>query len=342
MLKVSFILLLVGVFLLQSCANRYPQKTFSEETPPSAPDYSNADHWAALPSKLDSSDAVPVASLRSDPQNAEVDVFFLHPTSYTGKDSNGEQHWNARIDDPAINKKTDMGAILNQATIFNEVGRVYAPRYRQGHLQCYFVDKDRECGKKALDLAYEDVKAAFVYYLKNYNQGRPIIIASHSQGTTHAGRLMREFFDGKTLQNKLVVAYLLGMPVQKDFFKNIAPCADATQTGCFCSWRTWKRGYFPANHQPNQNLVVTNPLTWKLDDVYAPRELNEGSVFLKFHKIYPKLVDAQAHDGVLWVNKPKFPGSFLIRSKNFHAADFNFFWLNVRQDAKRRVGLFWK
>ncbi len=41
----------------------------------------------------------------------------------------------------------------------------------------------------AFDLAYEDLKTAFENYLKHYNKGRPIIIASHSQGSLHALRL---------------------------------------------------------------------------------------------------------------------------------------------------------
>jgi hypothetical protein len=44
------------------------------------------------------------------------------------------------------------------------------------------------------------VKTAFLYYLQHYNNGRPIIIASHSQGATHGKRLLKEFFDGKELQ----------------------------------------------------------------------------------------------------------------------------------------------
>ncbi len=346
MTKIIFFIVL-GFIFLESCAAHFPKKSFSEETPPPAPDYSKSEHWAALPSKRDLSDSVPSPSLKSTPESQEVDVFFLHPTSYTGKDEQGEMHWNAAINDAKINETTDLGAILNQASIFNEVGRVYAPRYRQAHLQSYFVKKNPENGKQALDLAYQDVKAAFEYYLKNYNQGRPIIIASHSQGTTHAGRLMREFFDGKVLQNKLVVAYLIGMPVTKNYFKNIFPCENQNQTGCFCSWRTWQRGYYPAGHdlltkEQHDNIVVTNPLDWKTDGSYASSELNTGAVLRKFNKIYPKLVDAQASEGVLWIKKPRFAGSFLIRLRNYHVGDFNLFWMNVRQDAKRRVGLFWK
>ena len=72
------------------------------------------------------------------------------------------------------------------------------------------------------DVDAEDVKNAFEYYLKNENKGRPIIIASHSQGTTHAIRLLKEFFDGKDLSKQLVCAYLVGMGVKKDSYEKLS------------------------------------------------------------------------------------------------------------------------
>jgi len=60
--------------------------------------------------------------------------------------------------------------------------------------------------QKNLELAYQDVKTAFEYYLKNWNQDRPIIIASHSQGSVHAQRLLKEFFEDKPLAKQLVAA----------------------------------------------------------------------------------------------------------------------------------------
>ena len=60
--------------------------------------------------------------------------------------------------------------------------------------------KDTSKAGKAFDFAYEDIKKSFEYYLQHYNNGRPIIIASHSQGTTHALRLLKEFFENKPLQ----------------------------------------------------------------------------------------------------------------------------------------------
>lgn len=33
-----------------------------------------------------------------------------------------------------------------------------------------------------LELAYENIKCAFEYYMENYNDGRPIVVAGFSQG----------------------------------------------------------------------------------------------------------------------------------------------------------------
>ena len=80
----------------------------------------------------------------------------------------------------------------------------------------HFLAHGRVIGKQALDFAYQDVKAAFEYYLKHYNNGRPIIIASHSQGTWHAESLLHDYFENdSTLRKRLVAAYLIGGWVKK-------------------------------------------------------------------------------------------------------------------------------
>ena len=83
------------------------------------------------------------------------------------------------------------------------------------------LQHDTTSEKKALFLAYGDVKRAFKYYLENYNQGRPIIIASHSQGSFHSIKLIQEFFDGTPLQKQFVAGYLPGWPFTEATFSNI-------------------------------------------------------------------------------------------------------------------------
>lgn len=299
-------------------------------------DYSNLDNWAAHPDKKDNADRIPGTEFTAK-KNLDADVFFIHPTIYSEKDDS--LPWNPTIDDVALNKKVDESTILFQASAFNGAGRVFAPRYRQAHLRSYSTSNKEEA-KKAFALAYEDVKKAFEHYLTYYNHGRPFIIASHSQGTTHAGPLIRELIDASPLQNKLVAAYLIGMPVPKDYFKTIRPCESPNSLHCSISWRTFKRDYLPDNRPLGDSILVTNPLNWKTDTTYVAKSENKGAVLRNFDKILLERVDAQVHNGILWAKKPRFPWSFLFRQKNYHIADINFYYGNIRENAKERVRTF--
>src|SRR6185503_19579841 len=272
------------------------------------PDYSNLDYWAAHPLKWDPSDSIP-KPFRKEKRDSLVDVFFLHPTIYTGELNS--ENLNADIDDAYLNAKTDYSTILYQASVFNQHAIIYAPRFREAHYSAYFP-KDTLAAIAAFDLAYEDVKAAFEYYLKTYNNGRPIIIASHSQGTTHALRLLKEFFEDKPLQKQLVVAYIVGMPIPQKYFSSLKMCEDSLQTTCLCGWRTYRKGFRPTYVEAEKEFtLVTNPITWKITTDYASKKLNEGSILYKFNKIYKRTTDAQINEGVIWVNRPRFPWSFL-------------------------------
>jgi hypothetical protein len=337
---VRHILFFSGLLITLSACLVKPKGSFSDQTRPLSPDYSQASSWAALPDQADPADWTPAPDLVDRQAEAEADVFFLHPTIYIGK--KGEKGWNGPVDAPGLNERVDNSTIQYQASVFNGAARVYAPRYRQAHLHSYFTKKDSASGYQALDLAYEDVKRAFEYYLAHYNQGRPIIIASHSQGTTHAKNLLRDYFDGKALQSKLVAAYLVGIPVEGDFFQTLLPCERPEQVGCFCSWRSFKSGYLPPWYQAGNGVVATNPLLWNTSDAYAPKDLSKGLVVPSYDGYLPQRVDARVYDGLLWVNKPKFPGSVLFLRRNYHVADYNLFWVDVRENAAVRVETYLK
>ena len=300
------------------------------------PDYSNTACWAAHPDKHDPSDSVPLPLRSTYRIDSAADVFFLHPTTFTNQQDTG---WNAGINDATINAKTDYSPMLYQASVFNEY-RLFAPRYRQANLRAYYTT-DTARALEAFELAYQDIKTAFQYYLAHNNNGRPIIIASHSQGSTHAQRLLKEFFEDKPLSAQLVAAYVIGMRIPKNYFTGLYPCTDSTQTGCFVGWRTFKIAYEPAFViKEAGDCYVTNPLTWTTDETYASKKMNTGSVLLNFNKVVPHVCDAQIHDGVLWVHKPHFSGSILLRSKNYHVGDINLFYTNIRQNLRTRVAAF--
>lgn len=332
-IKLAFIVFIISTISCSKKVYQYTgEKNFQSET--GVPDYSDLKYWAAHPDKKDPSDSIPKV-LRKNEKEKVADVFFLHPTTLTRERIHGET--NAKIDDPIINFKTDYSTILYQASVFNENARVFAPRYRQAHIDMYF-EKDYLGRKNAFDLAYEDIKNAFKYYLENENKGRPIIIASHSQGTTHAIRLLKEFFDETPLEDQLVCGYLIGMAVKKSEYKKIPICQDTSSTGCIVSWRTYREDFSSEFINRNDtSIVVVNPLNWNTTNEVVNRKMQKGAVLYNFNKVYKKTQGAQAEGNALWVTHPKFPGSILYRKQNYHEGDINLFYMDIRNDVDRRI-----
>lgn len=331
---IVLVIMIVGISSCSRKINYYTgQDKFRSET--GIPEYAKLEYWAAHPNKNDPSDSIP-KPLQKISQDKVADVFFLHPTTFLNDNADGK-NINANIDDSAINYKTDYTSMLYQATVFNERANVYAPRYRQAHISMYY---ERDSIKKiqAFETAYQDIRKAFQYYLSTYNLGRPIIIASHSQGTTHAIRLVREFFDKKELSSQLICAYLIGMGVKKNQYELIPICQDSTNTGCFVSWRTYREDF--TNEIINRNdtsIAVVNPISWKTTNEIIAKENQQGAVLYNFNKVFKHTQNAQVEGNALWVSHPKFPGSIFYKTKNYHAGDINLFYLDMREDVSRRI-----
>ncbi|MFM2226260.1 MAG: hypothetical protein RJA07_2462 [Bacteroidota bacterium] len=306
---------------------------------PPVPDYSVAKNWAALPNRIDECDKTPIG-LHDEQSTAMADVFWIHPTTYTSQ-ADSVFGWNADVNNIELNKKTDKSTILFQASVFNAAGKIYAPRYRQAHLYAFFTPNKSEKWK-ALHFAYGDIKNAFEYYMQHYNNGRPIIIAAHSQGSLHAFWLLRDYFANKPLMKQLVAAYIVGMPIPKDSLSFLVPCNDASQTNCYVSWCTFQKGFYPAGYNEYKVAECINPITWEADESYASRQLNKGSVLFNFNRIVRHRVDALNKDGLLWIHKPRLMAALFLRIKNYHVGDYNLFYINVRENAKHRVDEFLK
>ncbi|MFT7120836.1 MAG: hypothetical protein ACJAZ9_001013 [Neolewinella sp.] len=334
-------LVFLPFLLLAACAG-IPDIPIGNTLPvPPAPDYSKTENWAALPTKKDNADGTPGELLADGQATSSTDVFYIHPTIYF-KPRKGNNLWNANLLDEKLNGAVDDAAMLNHASIFNAAGKVYAPRYRQANIKVFYPE-GRAVSQKALAVAYEDVLASFDYYIENYNDGRPIIIASHSQGTTHAKRLIRDRFDGKPLRKQLVVAYLVGMPVSADSYAIIPVCETRDQTGCFVSWRTYREDFKPKKGYRDTvpNIAVVNPLSWTTTEARAPASLNKGGVLYNYEKgPLLELVWAERRGNGLFTNKPKFFGDILFNTKNYHIGDYNLFWVNIRENAVARAKAF--
>ncbi len=204
---------------------------------PVPPEYGEEASWSALPWREDAGDEIPKGrAVSAGPGTA--DVFYLHPTIFEEGPA-----WNAPLDSVALNAAVDAWPVRHQAAVFNGAGRVFAPRYRQAHIRVFSV-KD-SLSLAALKLAYSDIRTSFQHFLDHWDEGRPLIIAAHSQGSWHARWLLQEFFDGTPLQERLVAAYIPGMDIYPSDFNQLQPCQSAVDQQCYCTWMSYGTGYVP-------------------------------------------------------------------------------------------------
>ena len=303
---------------------------------PSAPDYSNFRNWASHPFKHDIGDSIPEPLRKNYSYDSTIDVFFIHPTTYLQKVNN---QMNADVNNETLNKRTDTRTILNQATAFNEF-RLFAPRYRQANYSVYLSFMGGY--QPVFDTAYTDIKKAFQYYLDHWNKGRPFFIASHSQGTQHAVKLICELIEGTELEKKLVAAYIIGMPPVNSPKLETPVCKDSTQTGCYVAWNTFTDDYTPRLNFGIINLQTVNPLTWTTTDIKGTIKMHKGAVVNDFNSVKPHVLSAQIKSGKLTVTSEPESIEVPDRLENLHVLDINLFYLDIRDNLKTRAATYKK
>lgn len=337
-------LLLLGTGCLRT-ADRWlfrvlSPKDFDPADTPPAPDYATASAWAAHPDRPDASDrsidALPAAAA------PEAAVFYLHPTTAVGR------FWNAPFDAPETIEATERGGTLIQASAFSGCCAVWAPRYRQANGRA-FTEPDA-LGDRAVDIAYGDVLRAFEVFLAA--EERPLIVASHSQGTMLAARLLRERLAGTPDAERLVAAYLVGGDIH-DGDTGFPVCQSATQTGCVVGWNARTEGYVPNRLEfdalrpdPLSGRVCVNPITWTTDGTAEPAQ-NAGAVFLDTDApaLLPGFVGARCADGRLIITEPgdmdrDLPSRMLLTIMgpgNYHPVEYQLFYADIWQNAIDRV-----
>ncbi len=370
------VLLLVGLVLYATgygqqlafqafVAANSPAKPFAPGTAVAAPDYAEQVNWAALPDIDDPADLVPqgvteIAGLPAQGQRA-VDVFFIHPTGFLKSMS-----WTSPMELDSATEENTQWMMANQASAFNGCCNVYAPRYREATIFAYFGDADLR--DEVLGFAYTDVKRAFEYYLDHHNQGRPFVLASHSQGTHHALRLIQEVIDPSPVYEQMVAAYLIGavlIPVSPSWFASLTkvqPCASANDLGCVVHWDTMPEGSTPMDR--SEPSLCTNPLSWQVDETRVAASENTGAVvpegtyqlafggdedpasgqeFAQLAAPIPGQTSAQCKDGWLYAQDQTGSEFQAMGSGNlgsYHGLDYALYYMNVRNNAINRVQRF--
>lgn len=295
--------------------------------------------------------AAPVATDEAQPR---IPVFYVLPTTYLDRD-----RWNAPLNSAAARPRQELFA-ASQASVFNEIGEVWAPLYRQAVIGAFLTDHRN--AEVALRFAYQDVEAAFDYFLSQIGEDQPFILAGHSQGGLHLATLLHERIAGTPAADRIVAAYVIGWPISVEADLPALPldaCAQPDSSGCIIAFQSFAEpadphqitriydestGYTGASRRDTTMLCV-NPLTGSRNGA-ATAEANLGAVVpnedMNNASLTRGLIAARCDDqGLLLVGQPPEAfGRYVLPGNNYHVFDFLLFWSNLRDDAARRVSAY--
>lgn len=327
----------VMAFSLTACA--------ADDSAGKAPDYSLKECWYQLPSV-----------------SKDVDTFYIYATEYImGSLKEGAPEY-AALDNTEMVQGVK-GQYEVQASAYEDSTNVFVPYYRQAGMQAM-----KDSWKKTGDvdaaisgIPYSDITAALDYYFENCNNGRPFIIAGHSQGSAIIRLLLKKYFkEHSDYYKRMVAAYIIGYSVTKDDLKAYPYLKFATgesDTGVIISWNTEGRKNVENNAStavvlPNE--ISINPLNWKLDETYAPASENLGSLVLneKTGKIETADIGADAQinlaRGVVVTNAKADPmpeAETRVSAEFFgpdgrHDSDYTFYYNNIKANVAKRVAAY--
>ncbi len=299
---------------------------------PRTTDYAKRENWAYF--EIESA-------------NTRADVFFICPTVFSGD----HQTFNMPLSD-AKAKANFLGATRMEKGIYDEESRFFAPYYRQIGLNVYAMEE--KLREDYLETAYADVEAAFMYYLKTENQGRPIILAGFSQGAEMCLRLLKDCFRSEAIRQRLVVCYAIGWRVTpEDLTANPhLKCANGEQdTGVIVSFNSEAEDITHSLMIPEgTKTFAINPLNWKTDATPAAKTENKGACFTNYQgeivREIPCLTGAYIDPvrgslKVPDVTPQAYPHVLTLFSEGiYHLYDYQFFYRNLQENVRTRLDAF--
>lgn len=260
-----------------------PQIEYNSETDLGGIDYSERKYWVDYPEPAD-----------DGKMKYATDVFFICPSFFQSENDE------LRVDIENDEQRNGFADTVHlQKGIYEGKANFFAPYYREMTLNGYYENRvSLDTREQVLNAAYEDIKAAFKYYLENINprvaqedgteKRRAIVLAGFSQGSDMLKRLLTDSdFAGMGLtdNNELVAAYLIGWNITDDDVKRLEANGihmaesetDLKVVVSFCSEAISNTHSVIVPEKTNG----INPLTWSTSSEKADCSLNKGFCYVQ-------------------------------------------------------------
>ena len=303
-----------------------------------APDYSKAECWYKIPDIT-----------------KDVDTFYIYSTVYFAANENDPDF--ATLDNAEMLAGVEIEHAI-KSSAFQDATNLFIPYYRQAGMRLM-----GEAWKKTGDVRtilasntpYTDITAALDYYFENYNQGRPFVIAGHSQGSAILGLVLKGYFKKHPeYYERMVAAYMVGFSLTKEDLEanpHMKFATGETDTGVIISWhaegpKNAETDFINAAMLPHG--IAINPLNWKRDETYAPANMNLGSIVMDEKTGATEIRDI---DGDAQVNLAR--GTVVTHAKavandmvefsgpeSFHQDDYSIFYNNVKDNVSKRIAAY--
>ena len=234
---------------------------------------------------------------------------------------------------------------------------MFVPYYRQSGMR-YANEVSKKTGNidAALSgISYDDMSAALDYYFEKCNNGRPFIIAGHSQGSAMVRYILKNYFKKHPdYYERMVAAYAIGYSITKEDLEANPHMKFATgesDTGVIISWHT--EG--PKNVEENaRNVAVLphgisiNPLNWRRDETYAPASENLGSYLPNAESEMYEITDVGADAkvvlsrGVIVTNTTydQCGAAEFFGPQSFHEDDYTLYYNNLKANVAKRIAAY--
>ena len=279
-----------------------------------------------------------------------VDVIYFYPTSYSKPGEDSPEI--CAIDDPEMMAEAATAYAL-QATVFSESCNIYAPYYRQADAEYILSLEIDERDRFMRYLSLQDPADALDYYFENFNNGKPFILAGHSQGSQVLLTILSDYMRAHPeYYGRMIAAYVIGYSVTRDYMAanpHLKFARRADDTGVIISYNT----VGPGNSGHENGVVLPgalaiNPLNWQRGGAYASAAENPGSLN---HENDPVegLADARLDTGrgvviCTSVDAEKYAvpagGEEFFGPESYHRHDYGFYYVSLQQNVAQRIAAY--